>query len=153
MTGSPPPTDTTAAPFRNPADETIRAILCTPRTIAVVGCSPDPNRDSHRVAALLKARGHTVVPVNPHCREILGERCYASLQEARTQAGAAIDMVDVFRRPRFVSRIADEAVAIGASILWLQLGVIDETAARRAADAGLIVVMDRCPAIEYRRLF
>lgn len=153
MTGSPPPTDTTAAPFRNPADETIRAILCTPRTIAVVGCSPDPSRDSHQIAALLKARGHTVVPVNPHCREILGERCYASLQEARTQAGAAIDMVDVFRRPRFVSRIADEAVAIGASILWLQLGVIDETAARRAADVGLIVVMDRCPAIEYRRLF
>lgn len=153
MTGSPPPTDTTAAPFRNPADETIREILGTPRTIAVVGCSPDPNRDSHLVAALLKARGHTVVPVNPHCREILGEHCYASLQEARTQAGAAIDMVDLFRRPRFVSRIADEAVAISASILWLQLGVIDETAARRAADAGLIVVMDRCPAIEYRRLF
>ena len=153
MTGSPPPTDTTAAPFRNLADETIRAILCTPRTIAAVGCSPDPNRDSHRIAALLKARGHTIVPVNPHCREILGERCYASLQEAHTHAGAAIDMVDVFRRPRFVSRIAYDAVAIGASILWLQLGVIDEAAARRAADAGLTVVMDRCPAIEYRRLF
>lgn len=153
MTGSPPPTDTTAAPFRNPADETIRAVLCTPRTIAVVGCSPDPNRDSHRIAALLKAKGHTVVPVNPHCREILGERCFASLQEARTHAGAAIDMVDVFRRPRFVSRIADDAVAISASILWLQLGVIDEAAARRGADAGLTVVMDRCPAIEYRRLF
>jgi len=153
MTGSPPPTDTTAAPFRNPADETIRAILCTPRTIAVVGCSPDPSRDSHQIAALLKARDHTVIPVNPHCREILGGRCYASLQEARTHVGAAIDMVDVFRRPRFVSRIADDAVAIGASILWLQLGVIDEAAARRAADAGLTVVMDRCPAIEYRRLF
>ena len=153
MTGSPPPTDTTAAPFRNPADETIREILGTPRTIAVVGCSPDPSRDSHQIAALLKAKGHTVVPVNPHCREILGERCFASLQEARTHAGAAIEMVDVFRRPRFVSRIADDAVTIGASILWLQLGVIDEAAARRAADAGLTVVMDRCPAIEYRRLF
>lgn len=153
MTSPSPRTDTTAAPFRNPADETIRAILCTPRTIAVVGCSPDPSRDSHRIAALLKARGHTVVPVNPHCREILGERCYASLQEARTHAGAAIDMVDVFRRPRFVSRIADEAVAIGALILWLQLGVIDEAAARRVAAEGMTVVMDRCPAIEYRRLF
>lgn len=153
MTGSPPPTDTTAAPFRNPADETIREILGTPRTIAVVGCSPDPSRDSHRIAALLKAKGHTIIPVNPHCREILGERCYASLQEARTHAGAAIDMVDVFRRPRFVSQIADDAVTIGASTLWLQLGVIDEAAARRAADAGLTVVMDRCPAIEYRRLF
>ena len=153
MTSPSPRTDTTAAPFRNPADETIRAILCTLRTIAVVGCSPDPNRDSHRIAALLKARGHTVVPVNPYCREILGERCYASLQEARTQAGAAIDMVDVFRRPRFVSQIADEAVAIGTSILWLQLGVIDEAAAQRAASAGMTVVMDRCPAIEYRRLF
>ena len=153
MTDPSPRTDTTAAPFRNPADETIRAILCTPRTIAVVGCSPDPSRDSHRIAALLKTKGHTVVPVNPHCREILGGRCYASLQEARTHAGAAIDMVDVFRRPRFVSQIADEAVALSASILWLQLGVIDEAAARRAADAGLTVVMDRCPAIEYRRLF
>lgn len=153
MTHPPTRTDPTATPFRNPADETIRAILRTPRTIAVAGCSPDPNRDSHRVAALLKARGHTVVPVNPHCREILGARCYASLQEAHAHAGTEIDMVDVFRRPRFVARIADDAVAIGASILWLQLGVIDEAAARRAADAGLTVVMDRCPAIEYRRLF
>ena len=153
MTSPSPRTDAAAAPFRNPADETIREILGTPRAIAVVGCSPDRSRDSHQIAALLKAKGHIVVPVNPHCREILGERCYASLQEARTQAGAAIDMVDVFRRPRFVSRIADDAVAIGASILWLQLGVIDEAAARRAADAGLTVVMDRCPAIEYRRLF
>lgn len=153
MTSQPTRTDPTAAPFRNPADATIRGILATPRTIAVVGCSPDPNRDSHRIAALLKAKGHAVIPVNPHCREIFGARCYASLQEAHAHAGAEIDMVDVFRRSRFVARTADDAVAISASILWLQLGVIDEAAARRAADAGLTVVMDRCPAIEYRRLF
>ena len=153
MTHPPTRTDPTAAPFRNPADVTIRGILDTPRTIAVVGCSPDPTRDSHRIAALLKAKGHAVIPVNPHCHEIFGARCYASLQEAHAHAGAEIDMVDVFRRPRFVARIADDAIAIGASILWLQLGVIDEAAARRATDAGLTVVMDRCPAIEYRRLF
>lgn len=153
MTHPPTRTTPTAAPFRNPADATIRGILDTPRTIAVVGCSPDQNRDSHRIAALLRARGHAVIPVNPHCRKIFGAHCYASLREAHAHAGAEIDMVDVFRRPRFVARIADDAVAIGASILWLQLGVIDEAAARRAADAGLTVVMDRCPAIEYRRLF
>ena len=133
----------------NPADETIRDILTTPRSIAVVGCSPDPSRDSHGIAALLKARGHTIIPVNPHCREVLGERCFPSLR----QIPDTVDMVDVFRRSEFVDQIAEDAVSIGASILWLQLGVIDETAAKKAHEAGLTVIMDRCPAIEYRRLF
>ena len=137
------------AGFTNPADTTIRDILASPRTIAVVGCSPDPNRDSYQIAALLKARGHTIIPVNPHCREVLGEPCFPSLREVPTR----IEMVDVFRRSRFVGQLAEEAIAIGASILWLQLGVIDPAAAQRAQAAGLTVVMDRCPAIEYRRLF
>ena len=135
--------------FINPADETIRNILTTPRSIAVVGCSPDPSRDSHEIAALLKARGHTIIPVNPHCREVLGERCFPSLR----QIPDTVDMVDVFRRSEFVDQIAENAVSIGASILWLQLGVIDEIAAKKARAAGLTVIMDRCPAIEYRRLF
>ena len=135
--------------FINPADETIRDILTTPRSIAIVGCSPDPSRDSHKIAALLKAKGHTIIPVNPHCREVLGERCFPSLR----QIPDTVDIVDVFRRSEFVDQIAEDAVSIGASILWLQLGVIDETAAKKVHAAGLTVIMDRCPAIEYRRLF
>ena len=137
------------AGFTNPADTTIRDILATPRTVAVVGCSPDPSRDSHQIASLLKARGHTIIPVNPHCQEVLGEQCFPSLRAVPTR----IEMVDVFRRSQFVGPVAEESIAIGASILWLQLGVIDPVAAQRAHTAGLTVVMDRCPAIEYRRLF
>jgi predicted CoA-binding protein len=135
--------------FENPSDTQIYDILANPKTIAVVGCSPDPDRDSNQIAALLKAKGHRVIPVNPKCQEILGERCYASLQDIPE----SVDMVDVFRRSEFVAQIADEAIAEQASILWLQLDVIDETAARKAQEAGLTVVMDRCPAIEYRKLF
>ena len=135
--------------FENPSDTQIYDILANPKTIAVVGCSPDPDRDSNQIAALLKAKGHKVIPVNPKCQEILGERCYASLQDIPE----SVDMVDVFRRSEFVAQIADEAIAEQASILWLQLDVIDETAARKAQEAGLTVVMDRCPAIEYRKLF
>jgi predicted CoA-binding protein len=135
--------------FENPSDNIIRDILATPKVIAVVGCSPDPDRDSNRIAALLKAKGHRVIPVNPTSKEILGERCYASVREIPEQ----VDMVDVFRRPEFVDTIADDAIAAGAKILWLQLDVINEPAAQKAQKAGLTVVMDRCPAIEYRRLF
>ena len=135
--------------FRNPPDEAIREILATPRTIAVVGCSPDPERDSHRIARLLRDRGHRIVPVNPLHDEILGVRCHPDLRAVPD----AVDMVDVFRRSEHVGALAEDAIAIGAHVLWLQLGVIDESAARRAQEAGLMVVMDRCPAIEYRRLF
>jgi predicted CoA-binding protein len=135
--------------FENPSDTAIRDILANPKTIAVVGCSPDPDRDSHRIAALLKAKGHRVIPVNPTSKEILGERCYASVRDIPEK----VDMVDVFRRPEFVDAIADDAIAAGARILWLQLDVINEPAAAKAQNAGLTVVMDRCPAIEYRRLF
>jgi uncharacterized protein len=135
--------------FKNPSDPQIREILATPRTIAVVGCSPDPERDSHRIAALLQGKGHRVIPVNPNCTEILGEPCFATLQEIPEP----VDMVDVFRQPEFVDQIADDAIAKAAKILWLQLDVINEAAAYKAQAAGLTVVMDRCPAIEYRRLF
>ena len=135
--------------FENPSDAVIRDILTTPKTIAVVGCSPDPDRDSHSIAALLKAKGHRVIPVNPTCQEILGERCYASVRDIPEK----VDMVDVFRRSEFVDAIADDAIAVGAKILWLQLDVINKPAAQKAQEAGMTVVMDRCPAIEYRRLF
>lgn len=135
--------------FTNPPDAVIRAILGTPRRIAVVGCSPDPARDSHRVAAELLRRGHTVVPVRPGAGSIHGQRCYPAL----TAVPGRIDMVDVFRRPEAVAAVVDETLAVGAPVLWLQLGVVDPVAAARAVAAGVTVVMDRCPLIEYARLF
>jgi predicted CoA-binding protein len=134
--------------FVNPPDDVIRAVLAQPRAIAVVGCSPDPLRDSHRIARLLIDKGHTVIPVNPAVTEILGRRCYASLRAAPQP----IEMVDIFRRSDQVGPVVDDAIAIGATIVWMQLGVIDEAAAAKAQAAGVTVVMDRCPAIEYRRL-
>ncbi len=135
--------------FQNPSDQTIREVLSVPHTIAVVGCSPNPERDSHRIARLLQGKGHRVIPVNPGHREILGEPCYRSLQDIPEP----IDFVDIFRRSEHVAPIVDEAIEVGAKIVWMQLGVIDEVAAAKAQQAGLLVVMDRCPAIEYRRLF
>ena len=115
---------------------------------AVVGCSPSPSRDSHRIAALLQRRGHRIIPVNPGCDEVLGERAYARLEDIHEP----VDVVDVFRRSEAAGAHVDEAVAIGAKAVWMQLGVIDENAARRARARGLQVVMDRCPAIEIPRL-
>jgi predicted CoA-binding protein len=127
----------------------VRTLLTATRIWAVVGCSPDPTRDSHRVAALLQREGFIVVPVNPNAgAELLGERCYASLREIPEP----VDVVDIFRRADQAGAHVDEAIAIGAAGVWLQLGVIDEAAAERARAAGLRVVMDRCPAIELPRL-
>ena len=132
-------------------DDTIRHVLTDLKTWAVVGCSPDPARDSHRIAALLQRRGYRVVPVNPNCDEVLGERSSASVGDAVAD-GHAIEVVDVFRRSTEAGRHVDEAIEIGAKAVWLQLGVIDQAAADRARDAGLQVVMDRCPAIELPQL-
>ncbi len=135
--------------FRNPSDDVIRDILAQPHRIAVVGCSPNPGRDSHRVARLLIDKGHDVVPVNPRGREILDRICYPSLRGAL----GPIEMVDVFRRSEHVAEVVEQAIEKGAKIVWTQLGVGDERAAARAQAAGITVIMDRCPAIEYRRLF
>jgi uncharacterized protein len=127
----------------------IRALLTETRTWAVVGCSPDPRRDSHRIAAQLKREGFRVIPVNPNAGpELLGERCYASLADIPEP----VDVVDIFRRSEQAGVHVDEAIAIGATGVWLQLGVIDEAAAARARAAGLRVVMDTCPAIELPRV-
>ena len=129
-------------------DEDIRFALEQTQTWAVVGCSPDPYRDSHRIAALLQGRGFRMIPVNPNADEILGERCVASVHDIEEP----VDVVDVFRRSSEAGAPVDEAIAIGAKAVWLQLGVIDPAAADRARAAGLRVVMDRCPAIELPRL-
>ena len=130
--------------------ETIADVLTTTSTWAVVGCSPDPSRDSNRIARLLQQRGYRVIPVNPLAREILGERCYPSL--TAIPAAEGVEVADVFRRSALAGAHVDEAIATGARAVWLQLGVIDEAAAQRALDAGLLVVMDRCPAIELPKL-
>lgn len=140
--------------FQNPADSVIRDILSKPATVAVVGCSDNPARDSLRIARLLKAHGFRVIPVNPTLKPDalkaeLGEQCYPDL----ASIPGPIEMVDVFRRSEFVPEVVDDAIAKGARILWCQLGVIHLDAARRAQQAGMTVVMDRCPAIEYSRLF
>jgi len=129
-------------------DDDVEAILTGMKAWAVVGCSPDPARDSHRIAALLQSRGYRVIPVNPAADEILGERCYESL----AAVGEPIEVVDIFRRSDAAGAHVDEAIAIGARAVWMQLGVIDHDAASRARAAGLRVVMDRCPAIELPRL-
>ncbi|HZE07084.1 MAG TPA: CoA-binding protein [Solirubrobacteraceae bacterium] len=130
--------------------EAIREVLGGTRTWAVVGCSPDPARDSHRIALLLQQRGFRVIPVNPAIDEVLGERAYPSLLDIPAEEG--VEVVDIFRRSDAAGRHVDEAIQCGARAVWLQLGVIDEAAARRALDAGLLVIMDRCPAIELPRL-
>lgn len=131
------------------SDSEIRDILTSIRTIALVGWSPKPDRPSHRVAAYLKGRGYRVIPVNPGQagQQALGETVVATLAEA-----GPVDMVDIFRRSQEAGAVADEAVAVGASVVWMQLGVSDEAAAMRARAAGLQVVMNRCPAIEIPRL-
>jgi predicted CoA-binding protein len=140
--------------FTNPTDAEIREILTQPATVAVVGCSDNPARDSLRIAMLLKRKGFRVIPVNPQLERDalmgpLGERCYPDLASIPD----AVQMVDVFRLSEYLAEIAEAAIAKGARVLWCQLGVVDLAAAARARAAGMTVVMDRCPAIEYGRLF
>ena len=133
-------------------DPTLRDLLTRVRTIALVGWSPKPDRPSHRVAAYLKARGYRVIPVNPGQAGTmaLGEVVRASLAEISDP----VDMVDIFRRSEEAGSVVDEALASlpGLQAVWLQLGVIDAAAAARAEAAGVMAVMDRCPAIEIPRL-
>lgn len=131
----------------------IRHVLQDLETWAVVGCSSSPRRDSHEVARFLQAKGKRVVPVNPAetSAPILGERVHADLASV-TAAGIDVDVVDLFRRSSEVGVHVDEAIDIGARAVWLQLGVVDDAACQRARAAGLIVIMDRCPKIEWPRL-
>ena len=123
-------------------------ILKERRTIAVVGLSPSPERDSNSVALYLREQGYRIIPVNPAVDEVLGEKSYPSL----TAIPEPVDLVDVFRRSEEVLPIAEEAVAIKAKALWLQLGVVNQEAADLARKAGLDVVMDECTAREHSRL-
>lgn len=126
-------------------------LLAGARRIAVVGASDNPLRPSCGVMRELLDWGYEVVPVNPNVEQVLGQPAYPTLEEA-TAATGLFDIVDVFRRPEHTPAVARSAVATGAGALWLQLGIVNWEAARIAHDAGLAVVMDRCTAIEYRRL-
>ncbi|WP_288459507.1 CoA-binding protein [uncultured Sphingomonas sp.] len=132
------------------ADADIKALLEEVRTIALVGASDRPDRPSYGVMATLQSHGYRVIPVNP---QITGEHVHGEFVfRDLSQLGDPIDMVDIFRRSSAVGEVVDEAIAIGAKAVWMQLGVIDQAAAARAEAAGLKVVMDRCPAIDLPRL-
>lgn len=128
----------------------IRQSLADCKTIAVVGLSPKPHRDSFRVAQYMQDHGFRIVPINPNATEVLGEKAYASLTEAAQHA--RIDMVNCFRNSEDIPPIAKEAIAIGAKSLWLQIGVVNDDAAKQATDAGLVVVQDLCLMVEHRQL-
>ena len=127
---------------------TAEDILSEGRTIAVVGLSPRPERDSHLVAKYLKEHGYRIIPVNPMVDEVLGEKSYPDLKAIPER----VDVVDVFRKAEDVLPIVDQAIDIGASAVWMQLGIVNEAAATRAREAGLGVVMDQCMLIEHKRM-
>ena len=131
-----------------PEDPELRSLLEDARTVAVVGLSSDEWRDSHSVARYLQARGYRIIPVNPNETEVLGERAYASLLDVPDQ----VDVVDVFRRPEHTPDVARDAVKIGARVLWLQSGIINEDARRIAEEGGLEVIMGLCIRTELNRL-
>jgi uncharacterized protein len=127
----------------------VRQSLASCKTIAVVGLSPKPHRDSFRVAKYMQDHGFRIVPINPNAHEVLGEKAYASLTEAAQHAH--IDMVNCFRNSEDIPPIAAEAIAIGAKSLWLQIGVVNDAAAKQATDAGLVVVQNLCLMVEHRQ--
>ncbi len=136
--------------FTNPPDETIARLLNGAKTIALVGASANPARDSHEVMAFLQRKGHRVIPVNPGLegKTLLGERVYAQIGDIPEP----VDMADVFRASEYVSGIVDACITAGVPAIWTQLGVVDTEAAARGVAAGLTVVMNKCPKIEYPRL-
>ncbi|MGZ5212854.1 MAG: CoA-binding protein [Actinomycetota bacterium] len=134
----------------SPEDRELRALLGDARTIAVVGLSSKPDRPSNSVAAYLQSHGYRIVPVNPNEIEVLGERAYPSLRDIPQDMH--VDVVDVFRRAEETPEVARDAVAIGAGVLWLQAGIVNEDAYRVASDAGLEVIMGVCIRSTIKRL-
>ena len=130
------------------SDDELRTILKSAKTIALVGASPKPWRDSNSIMEVLLARGFDVIPVNPNYTEVLGRPCLPDLRAI----AQPIDIVNVFRRPSALEDLVREALLVGAKCLWLQPGAFDEPAARTAAASGLLVVADRCIAVDSRRL-
>lgn len=135
-------------PESNPLDEEIRKILETSRTIAVVGLSDKPERDSYKVAAYLKEHGYTIIPVNPAKTEILGEKSFPDL----ASIPSPVDIVDIFRNVDAIPGIVDEAIGIRAKVVWMQLGLAHNESARKATAAGLVAVQSKCLKVEHQKL-
>jgi uncharacterized protein len=134
--------------FENPSDEDRRALLKRVKTIAVVGLSPNPARPSHGVARAMQHFGYSIIPIHPTATEVLGAKAYRRLSEVPVP----IDLVDVFRRAEFVGPIVDDCLALGLKVIWIQEGIVNETAAQRARRGGMTVIMDRCIYRDYRQL-
>jgi uncharacterized protein len=130
---------------RQSIEAEITEILRTYRVVVVVGLSSDPYRPSYQVAQYLQEHGYHIVPVNPGCREVLGEKCYASLRDIPFP----VEIVDIFRKVEAIPGIVDDAITLGAKVVWMQQGLVEPQAAHRAEQAGLRVVMDRCLKIEH----
>ena len=135
-------------PFENPDDGAIRDLLKGAHRMVVVGLSPKPHRESHRIASYLQGQGYEIVPVYPREEEILGQKVYRRVQDVPDP----IDLVNVFRRSEDLPAVFDDLLASPATAVWTQLGCIDEAGARRARDAGLTVVMNRCVMVDHARL-
>ena len=136
----------------------IREILAKYKTVAVVGLSREPGKDSHRVSAYLKQHGFHIIPVNPYADEVLGEKSYKSLLDIQPDIQKTIDIVDIFRPSKDVPPIVEQAIKLKAAygkpkVVWMQLGIVNEQAAEAAKKAGLTVVMDKCMMIEHKRFF
>ncbi len=129
-------------------DETLRQALLGARNIAVVGLSDNPSRPSYGVARYLQSQGYRIIPVNPNITEVLGEQAYPDL----ISIPDVVDMVDIFRRSDQVAPHVDEAISKGVLTIWMQIGVVDQESARRATEAGITVIMDRCALVEHQRL-
>ena len=128
--------------------QVIAAILKNYRVVAVVGLSADPGRPSYRVADYLQQHGYRIIPVNPGCREILGEKCYPSLKDIPFP----VEIVDIFRKVEAIPAIVAEAIEVGAKAVWMQLDLVEPESAQKASKAGLQVVMDRCLKVEHAKL-
>jgi thioredoxin 1 len=138
--------------------QSARSIFEQYKTIAIVGLSKDPQKDSYRVAEYLKAHGYHIIPVNPSAEEILGEKCYGSLLEMPEDVQKTVEVVDIFRPARDVPPIVDQAIELKKrfntlKVVWMQLGIVNEPAAAKARDAGLEVIMDACMMMQHKRLF
>ena len=135
-------------PDYNPPDEEVVELLKSTKTVAVVGISHKEDRDSYKVAKYLKEHGYKIIPVNPKYKEVLGEPCYPDLKSIPEK----IDVVDIFRKVDAIPGIVDEAIAVGAGAVWMQLGLAHNESAEKARQAGLKVVMNKCMKIEHQRL-
>lgn len=141
-------TETCELPRENATPAEVREVLSTARTVAVVGLSDKPDRDSYRVARYLKDHGYRVIPVNPALAEVLGEKAYPSVRDVP----GPVDVVDIFRRPEAVPEIVDQAIEKGARAVWMQEGIAHNAAAEKARAAGLRVVMSKCMMKEHRKV-